>query len=244
MNRSTRRRGLRHVIAFSAIVSSLMLAAQPANAAIMLMTRTFKVMGFEPGAQGVSGVVGKDVTLKVKYDTSKATPPDTFINGAEETDTFITRTAGSTPILEASYTLGTAGPYNALDLAGAFSMSFVGAQPGLATYHNISLVGTRDGREFQISLGGRLAAGESMPVDFTKPLERQVEGFGLFFFDHGVENEGSVLFSSEGVTPMGTLKIERLDVAAAVPEPAAWALMITGFGLAGSTLRRRRLAPA
>jgi len=28
----------------------------------------------------------------------------------------------------------------------------------------------------------------------------------------------------------------------AVPEPATWALMITGFGLAGSALRRRRLA--
>ena len=28
-----------------------------------------------------------------------------------------------------------------------------------------------------------------------------------------------------------------------VPEPATWALMITGFGLVGATLRRRRLAP-
>lgn len=30
---------------------------------------------------------------------------------------------------------------------------------------------------------------------------------------------------------------------AAVPEPGAWALMITGFGLAGAALRRRRAAP-
>ena len=30
----------------------------------------------------------------------------------------------------------------------------------------------------------------------------------------------------------------------AVPEPASWALMITGFGLAGATLRRRRAALA
>lgn len=30
------------------------------------------------------------------------------------------------------------------------------------------------------------------------------------------------------------------DAAAAVPEPATWAMMITGFGLAGSALRRRR----
>ena len=32
--------------------------------------------------------------------------------------------------------------------------------------------------------------------------------------------------------------------AAAVPEPTSWALMITGFGLAGATLRRRRGALA
>jgi hypothetical protein len=30
------------------------------------------------------------------------------------------------------------------------------------------------------------------------------------------------------------------DVTSAAPEPAAWALMITGFGLAGATLRQRR----
>jgi len=31
---------------------------------------------------------------------------------------------------------------------------------------------------------------------------------------------------------------------AAVPEPAAWALMITGFGLAGAAIRRRRAVAA
>ena len=31
---------------------------------------------------------------------------------------------------------------------------------------------------------------------------------------------------------------------AAVPEPATWALMLGGFGLAGMTLRRRRTALA
>jgi hypothetical protein len=31
---------------------------------------------------------------------------------------------------------------------------------------------------------------------------------------------------------------------AGIPEPTSWALMITGFGLAGAALRRRRLAPA
>jgi hypothetical protein len=34
------------------------------------------------------------------------------------------------------------------------------------------------------------------------------------------------------------------DPTAAVPEPATWALMIGGFGLAGGALRRRRMPAA
>jgi hypothetical protein len=43
----------------------------------------------------------------------------------------------------------------------------------------------------------------------------------------------------------GQIKIDNLDlrpVTSAVPEPANWALMIGGFGLAGAALRRRRVA--
>jgi hypothetical protein len=36
----------------------------------------------------------------------------------------------------------------------------------------------------------------------------------------------------------------RLAPSGGVPEPATWAMMILGFGLAGTMVRRRRLAPA
>ncbi|MEW5688329.1 MAG: PEPxxWA-CTERM sorting domain-containing protein [Pseudomonadota bacterium] len=55
-------------------------------------------------------------------------------------------------------------------------------------------------------------------VDFTAPYVRlQVQRNGPFSFIDEV----------------------RFDDTAAVPEPGAWALMIAGFGLAGSALRRR-----
>jgi hypothetical protein len=41
----------------------------------------------------------------------------------------------------------------------------------------------------------------------------------------------------------GSLRVE-VDGPGGVPEPAAWAMMIAGFGLAGAALRRRRLAAA
>lgn len=38
----------------------------------------------------------------------------------------------------------------------------------------------------------------------------------------------------------GTITLTYDPVVTAVPEPATWAMMITGFGIAGATLRRRR----
>jgi hypothetical protein len=48
-----------------------------------------------------------------------------------------------------------------------------------------------------------------------------------------------VVFSSSG----NSFELDNIAVASAVPEPATWAMMIVGFGVAGGALRRRRLAP-
>ncbi|MFI4964640.1 MAG: PEPxxWA-CTERM sorting domain-containing protein [Caulobacterales bacterium] len=58
-------------------------------------------------------------------------------------------------------------------------------------------------------------------------------------------------FDEAGVQYVGAAHVDGADTLvdisydkAAVPEPAAWALMIGGFGLAGATLRQRRRQPA
>ena len=38
--------------------------------------------------------------------------------------------------------------------------------------------------------------------------------------------------------------LDTVSVTGAVPEPAAWALMIAGFGLVGGAMRRRRVGPS
>lgn len=74
------------------------------------------------------------------------------------------------------------------------------------------------------------------------------------YSDPGVYNHFSVAstngiggFSFVGDSVEGNVSIDNVRVnvegiTSAVPEPATWAMMITGFGLAGSALRRRRAA--
>ncbi len=61
------------------------------------------------------------------------------------------------------------------------------------------------------------------------------------------QNTFSTAFSggTPGLGFYGQTRIDNFsDGAAAVPEPATWAMLIAGFGLAGSLLRRRRAALA
>jgi hypothetical protein len=72
---------------------------------------------------------------------------------------------------------------------------------------------------------------------------------GLYKVRFGVSNYGDTGYNS-GLAFAG-LQVGGVGVGggggpigSAVPEPATWAMMITGFGMAGAILRRRRHAPA
>jgi len=88
---------------------------------------------------------------------------------------------------------------------------------------------------------GTLLFGDGFPVFFNEPFTVHTASFtatvaGSFNldFDSG---------SADGIGPL--LDNVTVDVTGGgVPEPASWALMITGFGLAGTALRRQRLAVA
>jgi hypothetical protein len=70
--------------------------------------------------------------------------------------------------------------------------------------------------------------------------------FSLSTLSFTAVNAGSLKFgfnsgSANNIGPL--LDSVQLDVGSAVPEPATWAFMISGFGMAGAALRRRRLLP-
>jgi hypothetical protein len=72
------------------------------------------------------------------------------------------------------------------------------------------------------------------------PVEDKCSGgFDLSQYNY-VTNPGapsSYIYSISGGLNVASIDV---DVSGAVPEPATWAMMIVGFGLAGSALRRRR----
>jgi hypothetical protein len=85
--------------------------------------------------------------------------------------------------------------------------------------------GFSDGSELSGALTRRLASGHTYTVSL-----RNLEGFSASgpvssFAESSGHEHGAFNWAITG--------------GAAVPEPAAWAMMIAGFGLAGATLRRR-----
>ncbi len=68
------------------------------------------------------------------------------------------------------------------------------------------------------SFGGNQAVGRRMTYNF------------------GSDQITQVIFSSSG----NSFELDNVAVASVVPEPATWAMMITGFGLLGGAARRRR----
>lgn len=69
----------------------------------------------------------------------------------------------------------------------------------------------------------------------------QVLPFETFHYDVVAPNESPAL-TFLYVDNDGRWLLDNVRVVAAVPEPATWAMLILGFGLAGAAARRRRLA--
>jgi hypothetical protein len=61
---------------------------------------------------------------------------------------------------------------------------------------------------------------------------------------NGAGNTGNLFFLAAGdiagTSGLDAFKVKSLDVTAAVPEPASWAMMIAGLGVVGMSMRRRK----
>lgn len=79
---------------------------------------------------------------------------------------------------------------------------------------------------------------------FTDPISAQ-DWYSVDFYGNPPMTEGWRV-RADGGFYIDNIEVEWIyeGLSSPVPEPAAWALMIAGFGLAGATLRRRRYAAA
>ncbi|MBU1377732.1 MAG: PEPxxWA-CTERM sorting domain-containing protein [Alphaproteobacteria bacterium] len=106
---------------------------------------------------------------------------------------------------------------NIPDMAKAFSIAFFDFDPGETFSYNIDV---------DINAGGSISG------------SRLIGAKVYFDFDNGTRSEG-FLRAVPGRPTASTFVTERV-IETGVPEPATWALMIAGFGLAGSAVRRAR----
>jgi hypothetical protein len=130
----------------------------------------------------------------------------------------------------------------------------------------LDLVGNEDGGAIASTTTFDLIAGHTYTVTFGAILQGYAAGQGFTSFDVGLGSQ-SRLESADGtaqqfsltftppvdesgaqlsfttVTPGDSVHgavLDNIVLSGGVPEPAAWATILLGFGLIGTTLRRRR----
>ena len=90
-------------------------------------------------------------------------------------------------------------------------------------------------------LGGTFN-GAPIDIDFTTNSDGSVTYSSSLGFTQATMGQEFVLSLSARVRRGGTLSTSVAYDESAVPEPATWAMMIGGMGVAGGALRRRRAA--
>ena len=159
-----------------------------------------------------------------------------------------TSTVAATPVL--SYLAQT-------PVDGSFAFTYTGAAPltvGFTTYNaganllsgtftNATIVGITGGTSgnFSASTGaGSIISLASDFLDFSGANSFDFSiGFNAMTSPFGVSNAQSALNTFRAATG-GSFGTDSAAMTATIPEPASWALMVTGFGGLGVALRRRR----
>ena len=221
----------------------LAIGLAPANAAIVVASTTDIFLASQPAGSTVSGFFGTD--------TAPANSPVRLNVVGGATLTFAA--TGSTSVDANCFAGPDGGCY---DNQSSFS-----PPPADGTYNGpaSALIGVfLDASDFDVATG---PAGLDYTVLANRSLLAQALGLHqIFLIGDGLDGTGSgtvqqftaplgatrlylAVADSIGssVGNLGSLTVDFTGAtAAAVPEPATWALMLGGFGLAGSVLRQRR----
>lgn len=236
-------------VTFGAAVAALALAATPAAAAYIYTPGP----AFDTQEGNTSSVVITHAAQRVQFSFGATTfgSEPLMLNGVSfRFDRNVTNAFGNS----GAFALGAGFKVRLATLDDPFSATFDANLPDAVTVMSGArslpfVVGARSGQtkpfgvHFIFTTPYRYDPSRGdLVLDMYFPAQTQ---FGNFDFVR--DNPLLKRVYATGPAPItGTVSnlgpVARFDVSAAVPEPAAWALMITGFGLAGATLRGKRSA--
>jgi hypothetical protein len=230
-----------NLAAVAAVSGAVLLSASAASASVNLITfeePILTAMSNSPGAPvpvgaqlsnqflgtlGASFSSGAGYVAVVDHGFPTLTPtPPNIIGGT---------TAAGTLDYSAPITVSFFDPSNTSNAATTDHVKVLGDLFGLGS-------GTVTLNAFDLSgnLLGSVTDTDNKPLGQGPVLEFDMAGIHSVSFSG---TSGTVGFDNFEFDPVVTA-----TVTASVPEPAGWALMIAGFGLAGAALRRRRTAAA
>lgn len=131
---------------------------------------------------------------------------------------------------------GSTGNYATVQTGGSYSVTFGPTSTfsfvlgSLDTYNTLRL--TYADNSFQDYIGGQIIN------DLTFPSGNQISGETNGVVTYRVTS-GAKLTGATFTSSQNSFEFDNLAVGA-VPEPAAWAVMLGGFGMMGAAVRRRR----